>query len=109
MRKETVRKKWVAALRSGKYEQAKGQLRKGDAYCCLGVLCELAVKAKIISQYNDEEGVLPLKVKLWVGLRNNEGGYGEGYRTLATRNDSGHWSFKRIATLIEKEPKGLFV
>lgn len=36
-------KKWVAALRSGKYKQGKGVLRseKGK-YCCLGVLCDVA-------------------------------------------------------------------
>lgn len=35
-------KKWVAALRSGKYKQGKGVLRseKGN-YCCLGVLCDI--------------------------------------------------------------------
>lgn len=32
---------WVAALRSGEFEQTQGQLKSGDAYCCLGVQCEL--------------------------------------------------------------------
>lgn len=35
------RKKWLAALRSGEYKQAKGTLRVGSphgaSYCCLGV------------------------------------------------------------------------
>lgn len=49
---------WVQALRSGKYEQATGQLRtveydytgdeikikRATGFCCLGVLCDLAVK-----------------------------------------------------------------
>jgi hypothetical protein len=34
--------KWLEALRSGKYKQGRGQLVLGDAYCCLGVLCEVA-------------------------------------------------------------------
>jgi hypothetical protein len=42
--KELV-KQWVEALRSGKYEQVKGILRKelenGYGHCCLGVLCEV--------------------------------------------------------------------
>jgi len=38
--KEAIRK-WVDALRSGKYKQATGQLRVNDSYCCLGVACEL--------------------------------------------------------------------
>ena len=32
---------WVAALRSGKYQQGRGALRKGDTFCCLGVACDL--------------------------------------------------------------------
>ena len=35
-------RRWVAALRSGKYRQGQGGLRTGDRYCCLGVLCDLA-------------------------------------------------------------------
>lgn len=42
------RQRWVDALRSGDYKQAKGVLKtetlEGDtAYCCLGVACELAL------------------------------------------------------------------
>lgn len=37
-----LRERWVAALRSGKYEQGAGCLRtKEDKFCCLGVLCDL--------------------------------------------------------------------
>ena len=33
-------KKWLTALRSGKYEQGKGYLKNTDEkYCCLGVAC----------------------------------------------------------------------
>jgi hypothetical protein len=42
---KTKRLKWIAALESGKYKQANGQLRdnwSGDAYCCLGVLCKIS-------------------------------------------------------------------
>lgn len=31
------RTKWTDALRSGRYKQGDGLLRKGDFYCCLGV------------------------------------------------------------------------
>lgn len=30
--------KWLAALRSGKYKQALGLLKRDEGYCCLGVL-----------------------------------------------------------------------
>jgi hypothetical protein len=42
------RARWVAALRSGEYKQARGLLRtrgrhdQEDRYCCLGVACEVA-------------------------------------------------------------------
>lgn len=37
------RAKWTAALRSGEYQQTKGKLatKEYDAYCCLGVACEV--------------------------------------------------------------------
>jgi hypothetical protein len=36
------KKKWVAALRSGKYKQGKGGLRNQHGeFCCLGVACDV--------------------------------------------------------------------
>lgn len=35
-------RKWVKALRSGKYIQGTGRLRVGDSYCCLGVACDIS-------------------------------------------------------------------
>lgn len=42
-----VRRRWIRALRSGKYKRADGELRVVDdrgkilGHCCLGVLCDL--------------------------------------------------------------------
>lgn len=36
-----ARKKWIEALRSGKYEQGKDRLRVGNRFCCLGVAVDL--------------------------------------------------------------------
>lgn len=36
-----LKAKWVAALRSGEYRQAKNALKTADGYCCLGVLCDI--------------------------------------------------------------------
>jgi len=33
---------WQAALTGGRYVQGRGQLRKGDTFCCLGVWCDIA-------------------------------------------------------------------
>lgn len=39
--KPSIKKKWVAALRSGQYQQAKKVLTDGQGFCCLGVLSNL--------------------------------------------------------------------
>ena len=36
--------KWVAALRSGAYDQAQEGLQTETGYCCLGVACDLYMK-----------------------------------------------------------------
>lgn len=36
-----MKENWVAALRSGDYEQGKVNLFFNNKYCCLGVLCQL--------------------------------------------------------------------
>jgi len=39
--KPEVKKLWVDALLSGKYSQGMSVLRRGNNFCCLGVLCDL--------------------------------------------------------------------
>lgn len=101
------RKKWVKALRSGKYKQAKEVLCAGRGnYCCLGVLGRVAgVKAK------DLMGATVLRdfpeVMHFVGLSTDNGGFHLG-RALSSENDRGK-SFAEIADIIESEPKDLFV
>lgn len=34
-------KKWIEALRSGKYKQGQDFLRTEEGFCCLGVLCDV--------------------------------------------------------------------
>ena len=34
-------KKWIAALRSGKYKQTQFHMKKDGCFCALGVLCEI--------------------------------------------------------------------
>jgi hypothetical protein len=114
-----VRKLWVEALRSGKYQQARGVLSKklspskgGQGFCCLGVLCELAVKYKIISEptlsgnqffYDGQNEVLSSKVRHWVGLKTILS------TCLTSLNDHDKKTFKTIADVIESEPSGLFI
>lgn len=52
-------KKLVEALRSGKYSQCKGILRRGYDFCCLGVACDLDDPTKWVlhqSFYNYTDG-----------------------------------------------------
>jgi hypothetical protein len=37
-----LKAKWLAALRSQKYQQGNGTLHRGNTFCCLGVLCDVA-------------------------------------------------------------------
>lgn len=41
---QKVKEKWVAALRSGEYEQTKSCLQDLSGFCCLGVLTDLYIK-----------------------------------------------------------------
>ncbi len=120
-------KKWVAKLRSGEYQQAKGRLHQktesGPTFCCLGVACELYVaehpefpvtpdlsgKSNCYG-YDGESALLPDAVIYWLGLLKDDGAYfteNGGRQTLTENNDSG-MSFTEIADLIESEPSGLF-
>lgn len=104
------RKIWVAALRSGKYQQAQGALRAGDGFCCLGVACDISGLGDWAHRngrlaYLGNDKLLPLEVRDWLGLRGVMGGYGENF--LTDLNDDEGVSFPHIADLIESEPAGL--
>lgn len=104
------RKKWVKALRSGKYRQAKNNLVDSGGYCCLGVLAKVrGVSDKRLAGQNCL-ALFPHLMRA-VGLRDNEGGFElvDGCETeyLSNLNDSGV-SFAEIADIIESEPPGLF-
>ena len=77
--KTDIKKLWIAALRSGKYKQGRGRLRDGNKFCCLGVLCDLAHKAKVFKKergslitLDGEAYYLPASVMVWVGFRSEQ-------------------------------------
>jgi hypothetical protein len=112
---------WINALTSGEYEQGTGLLRREvDAvseaeryqYCCLGVLCDLAMKAGMHGQWSnggmeDDFGLhddfAPNHVLQMVGLTKEHGAI------LARINDNGG-TFATIAetipAMISRLPKG---
>lgn len=66
-----VRHRWIAALRSDKYKQARGRLRTSDGgYCCLGVLCHLAINENIINEdaVKWNANYPPEAVATWLGV-----------------------------------------
>ena len=93
-----IKRKWVKALRSRKYKQGFRQLKslEPEAYCCLGVLCEV-MKEK----YLPKDPTPGNRVLRKAGLSE-----GDCFR-LITLNDGGggmtnNWKFYQIANWIEK-------
>lgn len=119
--KEVLRA-WVAALRSGEYQQTNGTLRRDNAFCCLGVLCDIAPNmewseegARYIGEHVAPDKKVTSPVLLPYGVSYETFGWGlrdpvleivcqEGqkYCSLAELNDQG-FTFEQIADLIEYE------
>lgn len=123
---------WVEALRSGRFNQGKARLcsLKEDfiegekRYCCLGVLCEIAiengVQLSIAREFDYYEGddpyvsfdgssaYLPEAVQLWAGLNYSDPVIDpvtrdlDGSGTASYFNDAKGYTFAQIADLIEK-------
>ena len=115
---------WVNALESGSYRQAKGRLRKGNSYCCLGIACEefrLATKKGKWIHLRDGlyafrvDGqlysyALPRLVVDWLRL-NSEAGYlgpVTDDKDLVCLNDKDRLSLPEIAATIRAYEKVLF-
>lgn len=108
---EKARRAWVRALRSGKYGWGKNELHPTEKkYCCLGVLCEVAVQRGVIETYDYNTDGVPSAVQKWIGLTSKLGDIARSkYESLADYNDSVTKNpFKRIADLIESKHEGLF-
>ena len=115
-----IKAKWLEALRSGRYTQAKEQLHiKDDGFCCLGVLCDVLDPTQWKDEYGamyycGERSTLPDNILMTVELGANRCvsipsrvhlavGYGvSSAKTLAEMNDRGA-TFEEIADIIEKE------
>ena len=104
---QEVKTKWVEALRSGQYKQAKGALCSPRGFCCLGVLLETLNVPREFEPANmlvdvyrptDDEAVtsyLPTKLAVKIGV--NLAFQGK----LAALNDDG-LPFNAIADYIEE-------
>lgn len=123
-----IKAKWVAALRSGKYQQTEGTLNRPltGGFCCLGVLCDVYGKEKKKKAFDEfgsfllggkdhkESGTsqfLPGKVSRWAGFKNSvlesQSDMEFSITTplancLHHMNDEGY-TFEEIANVIEQE------
>ena len=117
-----IKKLWVDALRSGKYQQGTGHLRHEGNYCCLGVLCDLYDRNQNGPGWDEDaetylcnDAFLPRRVAEWAGVIGGDESVAvsrdefnvaipeDGHRCYLTcLNDSGS-SFGEIADLIEQQ------
>jgi hypothetical protein len=51
--KPEIKARFLEALRSNKYQQGEGRLKKQDHFCCLGVLSDLAVQDGVANWEED--------------------------------------------------------
>ena len=110
MRKE-IADLWIKALRSGDYEQGRLYLNADGKFCCLGVLCEVAIKSNVhishyktnrtmIQQYDGYIASLPMSINEWSGIKTGNGAFIDDH-SLAGANDFEGKDFDEIAELIE--------
>lgn len=106
--KKSLKSRWLKALRSGEYKQARGNLEvlnddgSVNGNCCLGVLCRVA-KIKAVRprkayfiKFRGSSDFLPKVLLKEFGLTEEE------HEILYTMNDAeGRW-FSTIANWIEK-------
>lgn len=116
-----IKTDWLEALRSGEFTQGRGALQRDGEFCCLGVLCELAVRAGVaivakktimgvyyagIGNVDADRCFLPDPIRVWAGLdevaplvRDAEDGFPV---SLAALNDTSGTTFAMIAERIEE-------
>ncbi len=115
-----VKKKWIKALLSGDYKQARGSLQNRDGFCCLGVLCDISKKGtwardpgsttrreeRYTCASSESTTVLPRDVIEWADLPNSNPNAGiadaQGRDLITTFNDEGS-TFEELAEIIDNK------
>jgi len=130
MRKE-IAKKWVAALLSREYEQARGYLHTEHGHCCLGVLCDLHQRETGDGEWRpwgsgdaghsqcyrdglgiDGEYTPPPGVLAWADMAEDPKVFfrhrlGNAMRAGIVNLNDGGYSFRELAELIEEQWESL--
>lgn len=107
-------KRWIKALRSGKYKQGKGVLcsERGN-YCCLGVYADVNIEGdwelgdrawhlNMGVPGSKSEEIIPYSSTSSDEFEGIHFGAKSGQRMFAILNDKEWWSFDEIATWVEK-------
>ena len=100
-------RKWIKALRSGRYKQGRKRLRTGNKYCCLGVAC------KVFSHpFGSDESFAPPDIVFRLALISPAASLVgdidiKGKTCLAGANDNGA-TFAEIADFCEAHPEAVF-
>lgn len=103
-------RKFVAALRSGAYEQGQGQLRLNGKFCCLGVACDVYAQdhedptvkwdgPMFFAGQSNSEYALPRAVQVWYGFTVADPKL--THLSAAACNDSCGYGFAEIAECFE--------
>lgn len=119
---DLAKEAWLKALRSGEFTQGKNRLAASNLkngaveYCCLGVLCEVAVRngANVTKaskdghevSYDNRSQWLPNSIANWAGLEDGDPivSTDDGRLTpLSYLNDIEEMSFEEIARLVEEQ------
>lgn len=103
---KALKKKWVDALRSGKYKQGKTALRVGNNFCCLGVLCDVIDPKRWVStpdcdhfKWDVALANVPNKTRKAIHLNHTDA------HKLMYLNDGEGKNFNEIADYIESNIK----
>ena len=115
-----IKQLWLDALRSDEYKQGKSSLclsyKTGKEHCCLGVLCEVYIKdtghdifEKHSSSYDGSSSHPPPIVTEWAFGKTESERLPDWYViengehvSLTHLNDYRHFSFSKIADMIEE-------
>ncbi len=111
---QKIKTEWVALLEEGSLKQGGEQLynKNTKAYCCLGVLCEMARAEGVVTRVGEtykskKDGgdmcydLLPDAVMDWSGISSCDPTPQRHKSSLSAMNDGGK-TFKQIAKVIEK-------
>lgn len=98
MNKE-LKKAWITALRSGKFNKIQGRLQSSVGHCALGVLCEVAESMGYQTERHKDTGFL---MGGWLSLQPFDKEVSSDLQmSVQDMNDNQGLSFSEIATRLE--------